>query len=66
MTAETLERQLRAWFGINSPKEMKRFIMMIPFSIFWTTWKERTRRAFEGIERPDNSIIEGWARKLFF
>lgn len=66
MTAETVEFQLRAWFGIRSPKEMKCLILLIPFSLFWNTWKDRNRRAFEGIESLDNSIIEGQARELNF
>lgn len=45
---------------------MKHFIKVIPFSIFWTIWKERNRKIFEGIESQDNSIFEGWQASCSF
>lgn len=55
--------QLRAWFGISNPKEMK--LLMVSYLIFWSNWKDRNRTAFERIESRDNSIVEGWARLLY-
>lgn len=45
---------------------MKHFIKVIPFPIFWTIWKERNRKIFEGIESQDNSIFEGWQASCSF
>lgn len=38
---------------------------MIPLSIFWT-WRERNRRAFEGLESEGIVLIERWEKDVYF
>lgn len=53
----TVDRELRAWFGIGTAEDRrKRLIRIIPLSNFWNVQKARNRRAFGGVGSRYSSI----------
>jgi len=68
VTSDSIKNHLLAWEGIFGRKVRKKYkaSWAIPHVIFWCIWRERNRRAFEGVENSIHYLKDVVLKTLYF
>lgn len=51
---------LHAWSGVKVSKDWRKRWELMPHSIWWTIWKKRNMRYFEGMRRSLSHLTHEW------
>jgi len=53
---QNLREAYVSWSHWKVDKTIKKTWLMMPAAIFWSLWKEKNRRCFDGISTPSHSL----------
>ena len=68
VASDSITSHLLAWEGFFDRKvrKKKKAAWILPHVIFWNIWRERSRRAFEGVEIPIQCLKDNFIKSLYF
>jgi len=64
--SNSISDHLYAWEGFFGRKAKKKNAGLFPRTIFWSIWREKNRRVFEGVEMPLHCFKDYFIKSLYF
>jgi len=64
--SNSTSNHLYAWEDFFCRKAKKKNARLFPHAIFWSIWRERNRRVFEGVEMPLQCFKYYFIKSLYF